>query len=60
LPILPNRERHDRIVALVEEMLALHRRLAASRTDHERMKHYLKEIEEMMTWLRRLIPSSTP
>jgi hypothetical protein len=31
LPILPNRERHDRIVALVEEMLALHRRLAAAR-----------------------------
>jgi len=30
-----DRERHDRMVALVEEMLALHRRLAAVRTDHE-------------------------
>ncbi|MBU1743771.1 MAG: Eco57I restriction-modification methylase domain-containing protein [Proteobacteria bacterium] len=30
-----DRERHDRMVALVEEMLALHRRLAAARTDHE-------------------------
>jgi hypothetical protein len=30
-----DRERHDRMVALVEEMLALHRRLAATRTDHE-------------------------
>jgi hypothetical protein len=42
LPIRPidftdpaDRERHDRMVALVEEMLALHRRLAAARTDHE-------------------------
>jgi hypothetical protein len=42
LPIHPidftdavDRERHDRIVSLVEEMLALHRRLAAARTDHE-------------------------
>jgi hypothetical protein len=32
---LADRERHDRMVALVEEMLALHRRLAAARTDHE-------------------------
>ncbi len=31
-----DRERHDRMVALVEEMLALHRRLASVRTDHER------------------------
>ena len=30
-----DRERHDRMVALVEEMLALHRRLAAARTDYE-------------------------
>jgi hypothetical protein len=30
-----DRERHDRMVALVEEMLALHRRLAVARTDHE-------------------------
>ncbi len=43
LPIRPidfadpaDRERHDRMVALVEEMLALHRQLAAARTDHER------------------------
>jgi hypothetical protein len=42
LPIRPidfadtaDRERHDRMVVLVEEMLALHRRLAAARTDHE-------------------------
>ena len=42
LPIRPidfsdptDRERHDRMVALVEEMLALHRQLAAARTDHE-------------------------
>ena len=28
-------ERHDRMVALVEEMLALHQRLAAARTEHE-------------------------
>jgi hypothetical protein len=42
LPIRPidfsdaaDRERHDRIVALVEEMRALHRRLAVARTDHE-------------------------
>ena len=42
LPIRPidftdpaDRERHDRMVALVEEMLALHRRLAVNRTDHE-------------------------
>ncbi len=30
-----DRERHDRMVALVEEMLALHRQRAAARTDHE-------------------------
>ena len=30
-----DRERHDRMVALVEEMLALHRQLAAARTEHE-------------------------
>jgi len=30
-----DRERYDRMVALVEEMLALHRRLAVARTDHE-------------------------
>jgi len=30
-----DRERHDRMVALVEEMLALHRQLTAARTDHE-------------------------
>ncbi|HOD29597.1 MAG TPA: Eco57I restriction-modification methylase domain-containing protein [Syntrophales bacterium] len=30
-----DRERHDRMVALVEEMLDLHRQLAAARTDHE-------------------------
>jgi hypothetical protein len=42
LPIRPidftdpaDRERHDRMVALVEEMLSLHRQLAAARTDHE-------------------------
>ena len=42
LPIRPidfadaaDRERHDRMVALVEEMLALHRRLASARTAHE-------------------------
>ena len=42
LPIRPidfadtaDRERHDQMVALVEEMLALYRRLAAARTDHE-------------------------
>ena len=42
LPIRPidladpaDRERHDRMVDLVEEMLALHRRLAVARTDHE-------------------------
>jgi predicted nucleic acid-binding Zn-ribbon protein len=28
-------ERHDRMVALVEQMLALHRQLAAARTEHE-------------------------
>ncbi|MCX5826177.1 MAG: Eco57I restriction-modification methylase domain-containing protein [Deltaproteobacteria bacterium] len=44
LPIRPidfadpaDRERHNRMVALVEEMLALHRQLAAARTDHEQM-----------------------
>ncbi len=31
-----DRERHDRMVAMVEEMLVLHRRLAAARTDHEK------------------------
>ncbi len=30
-----DRERHDRMVALVEEMLSLHKQLAAARTDHE-------------------------
>lgn len=30
-----DRERHGRMVALVEEMLVLHRQLAAARTDHE-------------------------
>ena len=42
LPIRPidfadptERERHDRMVALVEEMLSLHRQLAAARTEHE-------------------------
>ena len=42
LPIRPidfadptERERHDRMVALVEEMLSLHRQLAAARTAHE-------------------------
>ncbi|MFH1911659.1 MAG: N-6 DNA methylase [Pseudomonadota bacterium] len=30
-----DRERHDRMVSLVEEMLALHRQLAAARTAHE-------------------------
>ncbi len=29
------RRKHDRVVALVEEMLALYRQLAAARTDHE-------------------------
>jgi hypothetical protein len=28
-------EQHDRMVSLVEEMLALHQRLTAARTDHE-------------------------
>ncbi len=32
-----DRERHDRMVALVEEMLALHRQLAATRTEHEQI-----------------------
>jgi type I restriction-modification system DNA methylase subunit len=42
LPIRPidfadpaDRERHDRMVALVEQMLALHRQLAADRTEHK-------------------------
>ena len=42
LPIRPfdfadpaDRKRRDRMVALVEEMLVLHRRLAAARTTHE-------------------------
>jgi len=42
LPIRPidfadmaDRERHERMVAMVEEMLALHQRLAAAKTDHE-------------------------
>ncbi len=30
-----DRQRHNRMVAPVEEMLALHRQLAAARTDHE-------------------------
>jgi TaqI-like C-terminal specificity domain len=30
-----DRERHDRMVSLVEQMLALHRQLAAARTEHE-------------------------
>jgi len=30
-----DRERHDRMVSLVEEMLTLHRQLAAARTAHE-------------------------
>ncbi len=30
------------------------------RCTQEFTEHYLKEIEETMTWLRRLIPSSTP
>ena len=30
-----DRERHDRMVSLVEEMLALHRMLAVARTEHE-------------------------
>jgi len=30
-----DRERHGRMIALVEEMLSLHRQLAAARTDHE-------------------------
>ena len=42
LPIRPidfadseDRERHDLMVALVEEMLSLHKQLASARTDHE-------------------------
>jgi len=31
-----DREQHNRMVALVEEMLALHKQLATARTDHER------------------------
>jgi len=30
-----DRERHDRMVSLVEQMLGLHQRLAAARTAHE-------------------------
>jgi hypothetical protein len=43
LPIRPidftdpsDRERHDRMVTLVEQMLLLHKRLAAAKTDHEK------------------------
>jgi len=31
-----DRDRHDRMVALVEQMLTLHRQLAASNTAHEK------------------------
>jgi hypothetical protein len=33
-----DKSRHDRLVALVEQMLALHRQLAAAKTPDERMR----------------------
>ena len=43
-----DREQHDRMVALLEEMLTLHRHLAAARTEHEQ------------TNLRRQIDATAP
>ena len=31
-----DKARHDRMVALVEQMLSLHKKLAAANTDHEK------------------------
>ena len=49
-----DRERHDRMVALVEEMLVLHRQLAAARTDHERTS-LKRQIEAADRQIDRLV-----
>ncbi len=61
LPIRPidftdpaDRERHDRMVALVEEMLVLHRQLAAARTDHEQT-NLKRQIEATDRQIDRLV-----
>ena len=49
-----DQERHDRMVALVEEMLALHKQLAAARTDHERT-NLKRQIDAMDRRIDRLV-----
>jgi hypothetical protein len=61
LPIRPidfsvpaDRERHDRMVALVEEMLAFHKRLSAVRAEHERT-NLQRQIEATDRRIDRLV-----
>jgi predicted type IV restriction endonuclease len=61
LPIRPidfadavDRERHNRMVALVEQMLALHRQLAATRTTHEQ-ENLKRQIDAIDRRIDRLV-----
>jgi hypothetical protein len=49
-----DRERHDRMVDLVEEMLALHRQLAVARTDHEQT-NLKRQIDATDSRINRLV-----
>jgi len=49
-----DRGRHDRMVALVEDMLALHQRLAATRTDHEQ-NNLKRQIDAADRRINRLV-----
>jgi len=49
-----DRERRDRMVALVEEMLALHLRLAAARTEHDQ-KNLKRQIDATDRRIDRLV-----
>ncbi len=49
-----DKARHDRMVALVEQMLSLHKKLAAARTDHDRTS-LQRQIDATDTQIDRLV-----
>jgi hypothetical protein len=59
---LAARERHDRMAALVAEMLDLHRRLAAARTEHEQMnlRHEIAAADRLVYDLYGLTEKEIP
>ena len=49
-----DKARHDRMVALVEQMLSLHKKLPAARTDHDRTS-LQRQIDATDTQIDRLV-----